>query len=101
SFLRSGSGAIINSLHKDQQSNIWINQMGELDVLDSTLNYLYRFTELDWARGLRGIIITLEKWITDKQGRLWLPSDTSGINIIYFKTKKLSTSDNDLQALSF
>lgn len=100
-FLRAGSGTVINSLYKDPQSRIWINHSGELDLLDSNLTYLRRFTDLSWAAGLKGILISLEQWYTDKQGRIWLPSNTSGIHIIDPAAEKVYNYKNNPQHLPY
>jgi ligand-binding sensor domain-containing protein len=99
--IKAGSGTAINSMHRDNQANIWINHDGELDILDSNLLYLYRFTDLDWARSLKGILIRFEHWFTDRQGRLWLPSDTSGIYIIDFTAKKIYNSRNNPRQIPY
>ncbi|MEO7482844.1 MAG: two-component regulator propeller domain-containing protein [Ferruginibacter sp.] len=48
--LQPSLGNIIHSLYKDKAGNIWVNHLGELEILDSNLNYQYRFTDLNWAR---------------------------------------------------
>jgi len=93
--VRARSGAVISSLYKDKQGNIWINHSGELDVLDSSLNFLYRFTDIEWAKSLKGINVYFENWYRDRQNRLWLVSDTSGINIIDFAAKKIYNRNNN------
>ena len=93
--LKAGSGNIISSLFKDQKGNIWVNHGGELDVLDKDLKYLYRFTDLDWAKTLKGITIYFEEWCMDGQNRLWLPSDTSGLQLINFEQKKIFNRKNN------
>ncbi len=87
--LKPTMGNTINGLYKDKQANIWINHNGELDVLDSNLQYKYRFTDLSWAKNCKGALITFEDWQTDKNNRLWFLSDTSGINIIDLAQKKV------------
>jgi ligand-binding sensor domain-containing protein len=99
--LQQGSGNIISSLYKDQQGNIWVNHNGELDLLDSNLNYRYRVTDLDWAAKLKGALIGVEDWQTDRQGRLWFLSDTTGINIIDLAAKKVYNSKNNPGQLAY
>jgi len=99
--LKAGSGTLVTSLYKDNRGNIWVNHSGELDILDSNLHYQYRFTDLPWARGLKGVKILWEEWFTDKQHRLWLPTDTSGIQIIDFSQKKIWNSHNNPQHYEF
>ena len=99
--LQAGSGTAITSMYKDNKSNIWINHDGELDLLDSNLVYQYRFTDLDWAKNLKGVSIKLERWFTDRQGRLWLPSDSSGIHLIDLAAKKIYNSRNNPQQIPF
>jgi ligand-binding sensor domain-containing protein len=93
--LKAGSGTAINSLYKDKNGNIWINHSGELDLFDSNLNYKFRFTDLDWAQQLKGIIIRNNNWITDKQNRLWIFTDTSGIQVIDLSQKKIWNKQNN------
>ena len=99
--LQAGSGTVINSMYKDKQANIWINHDGELDILDSNLVYLYRFTNLNWAKSLKGVLIRFERWFTDRNNRIWLPSDTSGIHIIDFATKNIFSSKNNPQQIPY
>ena len=87
--LRAGSGANIGSMHLAPDGMIWLNADGELDILDQDLNYQYRFTDLSWAKPLKGITIKYENWSIDAKGRWWLPSDTSGIQIIDFQNKMI------------
>jgi ligand-binding sensor domain-containing protein len=87
--IKAGSGTVINSLYKDKDGNIWINHSGEMDILDSNLNHKHRFTNLPWAKQLKGIVIRNNNWFTDKQNRLWVFTDTSGIQIIDLSQKKI------------
>jgi ligand-binding sensor domain-containing protein/anti-sigma regulatory factor (Ser/Thr protein kinase) len=98
--VKAGSGTLINSLYKDKAGNIWVNHNGELDIFDSNLQYRYRFTDLRWARDLKGIKIVYD-WFTDKQNRLWLPSDTTGIQVIDFAQKKIWNNHNNPQQDEF
>ncbi|HZV69048.1 MAG TPA: two-component regulator propeller domain-containing protein [Saprospiraceae bacterium] len=99
--LAPGEGANVTSLHKDRDGNIWVNQNGELDILDTNLNYQYRFTDLEWARGLKGCTIAYEEWQSDKQGRMWLPTDTSGIQIIDVKNKTIYNRNHNPDSFPF
>lgn len=89
------------SLFQDKEGNVWVNQSGEIDVLDQHLNYLYRLTDLDWAKALKGSIVAFEDWLFDSKGNLWLPTDTSGIQIINFKNKIIYNRDYNPQNLLF
>jgi len=99
--LRATSGTKVCSLYKDPEGNIWVNHSGELDVFDANLNYLYRFTDLGWAKSLKGVSIYLEEWYTDKKGQMWLATDTSGIQIINFKSKKVINQKNNPDHLDY
>ena len=87
--MKARSGTVINSLYKDKEGNIWINHSGELDILDSNLNHKYRFTNLAWAKQLKGVVIRNNNWFMDKQNSLWVFTDTSGIQIIDISQKKI------------
>ena len=93
--LKAGSGTLINSLYKNKDGTLWINNSGELDVLDSNLSYKYRFTDLPWTKRLKGIIIGHDNWFTDKQNRLWLFADTSSIQLIDFSQQKIWNKQNN------
>jgi len=99
--LKGGSGTLINSLYKDKSGNIWINHSGELDMLDSNLQYLKRFTNEPWAKSLKGIIVGSDNWFTDKQNRLWLAGDTSGIHLIDLSHKKIWNKQNNPKQYDF
>ncbi|MEP6646177.1 MAG: two-component regulator propeller domain-containing protein [Saprospiraceae bacterium] len=87
--LKSRSGTSVSSMFQDPDKRIWINHSGEIDVFDKDLNYLFRFTDLAWAQSLKGVIIRYENWYMDVQGRLWLPTDASGLQIIDFHSQKI------------
>ncbi|MGQ0739407.1 MAG: ligand-binding sensor domain-containing protein [Bacteroidota bacterium] len=93
--LCAGSGILMASLFKDQSGNIWINHSGELDVLDSNLHFLERLTDLPWAQSLKGIALRAHAIKQQKQPRLWLPGDTTGIHIIDWKAKKVYDHKNN------
>ena len=99
--IKAGSGTLIISLYKDRNGNTWINHSGELDLLDSNLNYKYRFTDLPWAKELKGITIRNNNWFTDKQNRLWLIADTSGINLIDLSQQKILNRQHNPRQLEF
>lgn len=92
---KSGSGTVITNLYKDPKGSIWVNSNGELDILDSNLSYKYRFTDLDWAKSLKGILIRFEKCYTDKNNQLWLPADQSSIAIVDFAKKEIRNANNN------
>ncbi len=87
--LKSRSGTSVSSMFQDREGKIWINHSGEIDVFDKDLNYLFRFTDLEWAQSLKGVIIRYESWYMDERGRLWLPTDASGLQIIDFDAQKI------------
>ena len=99
--LRMGSGTLINSFFKDAAGKIWVNENGEIDILDSNLTYMERFTDRPWAKSLKGVLVRFEDWETDRAGRIWLPSDTTGINIIDFKAKQVWSNTNNPDGFSF
>lgn len=65
--LQARSGTIVSSLFQDPEGRIWINHSGEIDVLDKNLNYLFRFTDLEWAQAIKGILIRYESWYMDQK----------------------------------
>jgi len=99
--LKARSGTIVSSLYQDPEQRIWINHSGEIDVFDQNLNYLFRFTDLEWARSLKGVLIRYESWYTDQKGRLWLPTDNSGLQIIDFRAKQIYNGNNNPEHLPY
>ena len=99
--LRKGSGTYIRSLFMDHHARVYVNHSGEIDVLDSTLNFLYRLTDQPWATALKGIIVYIESWIQDSEGRVWLPSDNLGICILDEKNKQVYHRANNPFHYSF
>ena len=99
--LMARSGTIVSSLFQDPKGQIWINHSGEIDVFDLNLNYLYRFTDLNWAHSLKGVLIRYESWYMDQQGRLWLPTDDSGLQIIDFKAHQVMAGITILSTCPF
>lgn len=93
------TGAIVRSFFMDKHSGkIYINYSGEIDVFDSSLKFLYRLTDLPWAKDLKGVIINYEAWIMDKEGKIWMPSDNYGIIQLDEKNKKVySYLNNPMQ----
>lgn len=87
--LKAGSETVVTKLEKDPDGHIWVNHDGEMDVFDQDLNYLYRFTDLNWTRSIKGISMYLQDWVVDPKGRIWVPSDSSGIIIIDLKAKNI------------
>ena len=86
--LKKGSGIYVRSLFKDNSGKIYINHSGEIDVFTNDLHFLYRLTDTDWGRPLKGIIISYERWQQDSKGRIWLPSDNLGICILDEKARQ-------------
>ncbi len=99
--LKARSGTIVSSLFQDTEGRIWINHSGEIDVLDHDLNYLFRFTDSDWAQSLKGILIRYESWYMDRSGRLWLPTDDSGLEIIDFQAHQIYNRNNNPDHLPY
>ena len=97
--LRAGSNTIINSFLKDKQGQIWINANGEIDILDSNLHYVQRFTDLPWAKKLKGVLIRFGIWQMDNMGRLWLPA--AKLYIIDPAAKQIWDDDNNPGDLPF
>jgi ligand-binding sensor domain-containing protein len=87
--LKAGSETVVTKLEKDPEGHIWVNHGGELDVFDQDLNYLYRFTDLGWAKSIKGITINLQDWVIDQKGRIWIPAESDGITIIDLKDKSI------------
>lgn len=98
--IRAGGGTIINSLFRDKNSQIWVNHSGELDILDTNLNYAYRFSDVSWAKGLKGIVTQFAEWQQDAKGNIWLPGHT-GIQIIDFAAKQVWNSHNNPRNLPY
>jgi len=99
--LKARSGTIVSSMFQDPDHQIWINHSGEIDVFDKNLVYLYRFTDLAWAHSLKGTIIRYEDWRMDQQGRLWVPTDDSGLQIIDFHEQKIYSRNNNPDQLPY
>ncbi|HZV68615.1 MAG TPA: two-component regulator propeller domain-containing protein [Saprospiraceae bacterium] len=99
--LRAGSGTVVNSFFKDAEERIWISHSGEIDVFDNQLNYLYRFTDRDWAKSLKGNISRYETWYMDQKGRLWFPTDGSGLQIIDFDAQQVYNRNNNPEQLPY
>lgn len=99
--LKALSGTIVSSLYQDPEHRIWINHSGEIDVFDSTLTYQFRFTDLEWAQSLKGKISRYESWYMDQHGRLWVPTDDAGIQIIDFHAQKIYCRNNNPEHLPY
>jgi ligand-binding sensor domain-containing protein/two-component sensor histidine kinase len=99
--LKKGSGIYIRSLFKDNSGKIYINHSGEIDVFTNDLRFLYRLTDTDWGRPLKGIIISYEQWQQDSKGRIWLPSDNLGICIVDEKVQQVYYYNNNPLHYSF
>ena len=100
-IFKTGAGTVITNLYKDPSGNIWVNENGELDILDSNLTYKYRFTDLPWAKPLKGILIRFEKCYTDQKNQLWLPADQSSLAIINFNKKEIRYANNNPENASY
>ncbi|MEO6720239.1 MAG: two-component regulator propeller domain-containing protein, partial [Ferruginibacter sp.] len=98
--LKPGSGTSVLSAFKATNGQIWISHNGEMDILDSTLKYLYRFTDIPWAKTLKGSLIFKDGYYDD-QHRLWFPTDSSGIQIIDFAAKQVWNYKNNPLKLPF
>ncbi|MEO5564922.1 MAG: two-component regulator propeller domain-containing protein, partial [Chitinophagaceae bacterium] len=98
--LEAGSGTSVFNISKMPDGQLLINHSGEFDLLDSNLKYQYRLSDAPWAKGLKGCIV-IRKGQMDKQKRLWLASDTTGIQIIDFSSKQVWNYKNNPQKLSY
>jgi ligand-binding sensor domain-containing protein len=85
----------VSSLFMDPEGKIWINHSGEIDVFDNNLVWQYRFTDLPWARPLKGLDIKIEDWYIDKKQRLWLPTGGIGLCIADLANKQLLYPGNN------
>jgi ligand-binding sensor domain-containing protein len=99
--LQKGSENFIRSLFKDKQGRIYINHSGVIDVFNDTLAFLYRLTDLPWARSLRGVLINKEPWLQDSQNRIWLPADNYGICIIDEANRQVYSGTNNPMGYPF
>jgi len=99
--LKAGSNANVTKLERDPEGHIWVNHDGEMDLFDQDLNYLYRFTDLDWAKSIKGISMYLQDWVIDQNESIWIPSDTSGIIIIDIKAKRILSYKNNPDNLPY
>lgn len=93
--LKKGSGIYIRSFFQDRQGRVFINYSGEIDVFTKDLQFLYRLTDTYWGRSLKGIIIYNEHWMQDRQGRIWMPSDNSGVCILDEANRQVYSSKNN------
>jgi ligand-binding sensor domain-containing protein len=93
--LQRGSGMYVRSLFRDTQSRIYINYAGAIDVFNDSLRFLYRLTDLPWAQSLRGVVVSQELWMQDREGRIWLPTDNRGVFIIDEKKQMVHSVSNN------
>lgn len=94
--LKKGSGNYVRSLFKNKKANkIYVNYSGEIDVLNDSLQFLYRLTNMPWARALKGIAINTTYWVQDSQNRIWLPSDNYGIMILDEANQQVYNKQNN------
>jgi ligand-binding sensor domain-containing protein/two-component sensor histidine kinase len=93
--LRKGSGIYVRSLFKDNSGNIYVNYAGEIDVFTNDLRFLYRLTDTDWGRTLKGIVISFEPWLQDSKGQIWIPSANFGICIVDEKARQVYNYSNN------
>lgn len=88
------------SFFQNSKKKVFINYNGKIDVYDSDLNFLYCLTDQPWASALRGVTVYRE-WEEDEQGRIWLPDDKNGIQIIDEKKKQVFNYKNNPEHLPF
>ena len=94
--LQRGSGINVRSLFMDKQANhIYINYSGETDVFDINLNFLYRLTDLPWAKTLKGMVMNTASWMKDRENRIWIPSDNYGIMLLDEKNQQVYSYQNN------
>jgi ligand-binding sensor domain-containing protein len=99
--LQKKSNTLVRSLFKDKEGNIYVNHSGKIDVFSNGLVFLYCLTDLPWCRSLKGIIAYLEPWLQDKKGRIWIPSDNMGINIIDIEKQQVYNKTNNPNKFPF
>jgi len=99
--LKRGSGVYVRSLFQDRMGRIYVNYAGEIDVLSNDLHFLYRLTDTDWGRSLKGVNVNYEHWVQDSKGRIWLPSDNSGLCILDEKKRQVYSFKNNPLHYSF
>ena len=99
--LKKGSAIYVRSLFKDDQGLIYVNYSGEIDVFTNDLRFLYRLTDTEWGRPLKGIVISYEHWLQDSKGLIWLPSDNFGICILDISKYKIYNYNNNPLHYSF
>src|SRR6186713_2707508 len=93
--LKRGSGVYVRSLFQDRMGRIYVNYAGEIDVLSNDLHFLYRLTDTDWGRSLKGVVVNYEHWVQDSEGRIWLPSDNLGLCILDEKARQVYSVRNN------
>ncbi len=99
--LKARSGAIVTTLFQDPKQRVWIHHSGVIDVFDQNLNYQFRFTDADWTHSIQGRISSYESWYMDKKGRLWIPTDDSGLQIIDFDNQEIFNQNNNPDKLLY
>jgi ligand-binding sensor domain-containing protein len=99
--LQKKSNTLVRSLFKDKGGHIYVNHSGKIDVFSDSLSFMYCLTDLPWCQRLRGIIAYLEPWFQDKKGRIWIPSDNMGINIIDITKQRVYNKTNNLYKFPF
>lgn len=93
--LKTGSGIYVRSLFQDAEGLVYVNHSGEIDVFSRELKFLYRLTDTQWGRSLKGVIIYYEHWMQDSKGRIWLPTDNYGICIIDVQAQQVQYCYNN------
>jgi ligand-binding sensor domain-containing protein/anti-sigma regulatory factor (Ser/Thr protein kinase) len=101
SILNSSQSPVVSSIYQDPEGNVWINHGGEIDILDKNLTFLYRISDQPWARDLKGCLIDREDWYMDRSGQLWLPTDTSGLQIVDIPHHTIYNKKNNPENLPF
>lgn len=93
--LKKQSNILVRSLFKDNAGLIYVNHSGKIDVFSDNLDFLYCLTDLPWCKSMNGIIVYRGRWFQDKTGRIWAPSDNTGIHIIDVQKKQVYNKNNN------
>lgn len=97
----TGAGSQVMSLNQDAAGRIWVNANGELEVFDQQLQHQFTLSDLPWATSIKGSLISNDEWHYDSHGRLWIPTDTSGMHIVDFKHKTVYNQHHNPDSLPF
>lgn len=93
--LKKQSNILVRSLFKDKAGFIYVNHSGKIDVFSEKLEFLYCLTDLSWCLSMKNIIVYSGRWFQDKKGRIWVPSDNMGIQIIDVQQKQVYNKNNN------